>query len=152
MPAYGKGGGLIENDLLRWIVAAAVLVGVVALVVRNNRAYSHYDPARGLLLSSSPKECIRRATAHMAEQGYSVAHAGDTTATYTRPKKPDTATGIFLLLFGLIPGLLYFGLFRGTATSTLVAVPDDDDETRLIFSGDDVTAQRELFRWAHENL
>ncbi len=68
----------------------------------------------------------------------------------SRPK-PNTDIGILLLLLGLIPGLLYFGLFRRTLTSTVLASPIKDG-THLIFSGDDAKAQRELFDWACENL
>lgn len=139
------------EDVLRIIVVVAILAGVAMLVVRNNRAYYRDDPSQGVLVNQGPAECVEMATFHMVRAGYSVAYAGETTATYTRPKKPNTDIGILLLLLGLIPGLLYFGLFRGTLTTTLVASRIKDG-THLIFSGDDAEAQRELFMWACEKL
>ncbi len=132
-------------------MAIAVLAGVIMLVSRSNQAYYRSDPSQGVLVSYSPSECIEMATAHMARAGYSIAHVGQSSATYTRPKKPNTDIGILLLLLGIIPGLLYFGLFRGTLTSTVLASPIKNG-THLIFSRDDVKAQRELFDWACENL
>lgn len=146
-----KEEGLIENDAWRVIAFLALVAGAAVLVVRNNRAYRRVDPGLSLVVLRKPRECIQAATAHMAQKGYSVAHVGDTSATYTRARKPNTGVGVLLLLLGLIPGLLYFGLFKGTARSTLVATPDDD-RTRLIFSGDDAEAQLELYRWAKEDL
>ncbi len=133
------------------VVVVAVFAGITMLVLRSNQAYYSGDPRQGVLVSYSPSECIEMATAHRAQAGYSIAHLGQRSATYTRPKKPNTDIGILLLLLGLIPGLLYFGLFRGTLTSTVLASPIKDG-THLIFSGDDAKAQRELFDWACENL
>ncbi len=138
------------EDFFSLVVVVAVFAGITMLVLRIN-PYYRGDPRQGVLVSYSPSECIEMATAHMARAGYSIAYVGQRSATYTRPKKPNTDIGILLLLLGIIPGLLYFGLFRGTLTSTVFASPIKDG-THLIFSGDDDKAQRELFDWACENL
>jgi hypothetical protein len=50
---------------------------------------------------------------------------------------------------GIIPGLLYYGLFKGTATTTIVATSGPAG-TQLAISGDDSTAHLTLYRWAQQ--
>ncbi len=138
---------MIENEALRAIAMVTLVVGVAVLVVRNNRAYRREQPRTDFVVVRPPAECIEGATAYMARMGYAVAHVGGKTATFVRPKKPDTGVGVVLLLLGLIPGLLYFGLFGGTYTTTLVAVPEGRG-ARLLLSGDDPDGRKDLYGWA----
>ena len=104
-----------------------------------------------LYLDQSPQESIDAVTGYLTQKGYAIAFKGDTIATFTKPKKADTGLGCFLLLLGLIPGLLYFGLFKGTNTTTVAAMRDRD-RTHLTITSDDVSTQRDLIRWLREHL
>lgn len=110
-------------------------------------------PARvsGIAVGSHPAAAVDRVTARMAERGFAVVHKGRDTATFSRPRKPNTDVGILLLLLGVVPGLLYFGLFRGTRTVSVVAVREGSG-ARLVASGDDAAARRDLERWAAKNM
>lgn len=122
-------------------LAVGVLVGVAVYMRTGSRARQ-----ASLLLAGSPKEAVDLVMAHMAHEGFVVAHRGETGATFTRPKKPKTDTGCLLLLLGIIPGLLYFGLFKGVYTTSVVA-SSEGDGTRLVVSGDDYYAYDRLARW-----
>jgi hypothetical protein len=54
--------------------------------------------------------------------------------------------GLLLLLLGIIPGLLYFGLYKGVYTISLAATPEKGG-TRLVVSGDDRTGRQVLAQW-----
>lgn len=133
----------MENvaGLIIMVLAVGFLVGVAVYMRTGSR--THQD---SLFVSISPQESIERISAEMVQGGYAVAHRGEMTATFTRPKKPKTDTGCLLLLLGIIPGLLYFGLFKGTYTTSVVAVRESSG-TRLVISGDDYHARQRLSRW-----
>ncbi len=135
----------MENvgGLIVMIAAVGILVGVAVYMRSGSRARQ-----TSLLVPHSPKEAVERAVVDMVQGGFTVAHKGETSATFTRPKKPKTDTGCLFLLLGIIPGLLYFGLFRGTYSTSVVAW-DDEHGSRLELSGDDERAYGRLADWAH---
>lgn len=98
-----------------------------------------------------PPDPLRSVVAYMVGRGFAIAYRDEGTATFTRPKKPSTDIGCLLLLLGIVPGLLYFGLFRGTQTTTLAAVPSEIC-TQLLVSGDDYRGRRELADWIRRTL
>lgn len=107
--------------------------------------------ASGIAVGLHPGAAVDRVTARMAEHGFVVLHKGKDSATFSRPKRANTGVGCLLLLLGLVPGLLYFGLFRGTRTVSVVAVREGSG-ARLVTSGDDAAARRDLERWASKNM
>jgi hypothetical protein len=135
--------------------SALPVILAIALVVfaLYRRSVDTSRPGQGpLFLNCSPIECIDAVTGFLVQRGFAIAYRSDTAATFTRPKKADTELGCILLLLGLIPGLLYFGLFKGTLTTTVTALRSDTRTTQLVFSGDDLRTQAELTRWTRENL
>jgi hypothetical protein len=102
------------------LIVLLLIVGVV--VVLGLRARSAENVRAGLLLAHPPAECIDAVMGYMVQRGFAVTYRGDTTATFTRPKKPNMDIGCLLLLLGLVPGLLYFGLYKGTLTTTVTAL------------------------------
>jgi hypothetical protein len=87
----------------------------------------------------------------MVQQGFAISHRNDTSATFTRRKPANTDIGCLLLLLGIVPGLLYFGLFKGTWTTTVFATTGPA-ETQLMISGDDRRAQTSLHRWVRAEM
>jgi hypothetical protein len=105
------------GPVLGGLLVLLLIVGVV--VILGLRARSAENVRAGLLLAHPPAEGIDAVTGYMVQRGFAITYRGDTTATFTRPKKPNMDIGCLLLLLGLVPGLLYFGLFKGTLTTTL---------------------------------
>lgn len=132
------------------IVGALALVALLAyaMVWWDGKRRSREGPG-GLAVAASPAEAVDAATAYMVQNGYAISHKGDTSATFTRPKKPNNDIGCLLLLLGVLPGLLYFGLSQGVYTTTIVATREPG-ETRLVLSGDDAKAHRDLSRWTQD--
>ena len=98
----------------------------------------------------SPDKAVVEATPYMVMRGYTVSYKGETSATFVREQKPSNDIGCLLLLFGIVPGLLYYGLFRRTPSTSVVAVSGPAG-TQLTFSGDDATARCDLVEWSKEH-
>ena len=126
-----------------------LIVGVVVILgLRHRRQHRAEDDRPGLVLAHPPTECIEAVTGYMVRRGFAITYHGDTTATFTRPKKPNTNLGCLLLGLGVIPGLLYyFGPFKGTLTTTVTAQRAEAG-THLMVSGDDEPTQDDVIRWA----
>jgi hypothetical protein len=134
----------VEPSLFVFLVV--LVVGAAVLARRQKR-----PDTSNLFVKEQPATSINRVVTRMAQSGYVIAYRDSTTATFTRPKKPDLDIAVLLLLLGIIPGLLYIGLYRGTATTTVVAV-EGNDATQLLLSGDDYRVQAELVRWFRDAL
>lgn len=124
-----------------------LLLVVGALVLARTRRKPDTDH---LYVYGTPVQSLKVVLQHMVQNGYTVAYRDDTMATFTRSKKPDLDIAVLLLILGIVPGLLYLGLHKGTATTTVMPV-EDDGVTRLVLSGDDHNAQWDLTRWAKSN-
>jgi len=135
------------GEAATYIIIFLFLGGFVALI----RYAFREDPPDPLMVSGAPAATVDATAGFMTSRGFAISHQGETSATFTRPKKPSMETGILLLLLGIIPGLLYFGLFRGTQTTTVLAMAGPAGTT-LTLSGDDTKARGDLTRWARESL
>lgn len=140
-------GGNVEGAFLI-VLFVGLLVGL-AVYARSGRGPNTARQPR--YFAESPRECVEEATAYMVGNGFAVAQQSSATVTFTRPKKPSTDIGCLLLLLGIIPGLLYFGLFKGTYTTTLVARRGNVG-TEMVVSGDDARGHRQLTEWARNAL
>jgi hypothetical protein len=134
----GQGG---TNDLL----IGLFLIGIIVVLVITSRRRAEQEQ-RSLEVGVSPEEAIDVVTTHMVRNGFAIAYRGDTSVTFTRPKRANADIGCLLLLLGIIPGLLYFGLFKGTQTTTVIAT-HNQGRTELALSGDDRDARRDLAVW-----
>jgi hypothetical protein len=104
-----------------------------------------------IAVDDSPSQAVDAVVSYMVLQGFAISHRDDTSATFTRTKGPNTDIGCLLLLLGIVPGLLYFGLFKGTWTTTVLATTGAAG-TQLMISGDDRRAQTSLRRWARAEI
>jgi len=135
----GDGG-----NLLLFII---VIVLIVAVLVSRPRS----KDTGAIAVETSPAEAVNEAVSYMVTQGFVLSHKSETSATFSRPQTPRADIGCLLLLLGIIPGLLYFGLFRGTRHTSVIATSGPAG-TQLVISGDDPTARVSLHRWAREAL
>lgn len=120
-----------------------LIVGAMVLARRRRKPDTNH-----LYVSGTPAKILKVVIQRMVQNGFNVAYRDDTMATFTRPKKPDLDIAVLLLILGIVPGLLYLGLYKGTATTTVMPV-DDNGVTRLVLSGDDYNAQWDIARWAN---
>jgi hypothetical protein len=104
-----------------------------------------------IAVDDSPSEAVDAVVSYMVLQGFAISHRDDTSATFTRGKPPSTDIGCLLLLLGIVPGLLYFGLYKGTWTTTVLATTGPAG-TQLMISGDDRRAQTSLHRWVRAEM
>ena len=132
------------------VVMVVLVVGLVVFAVVNRSRHANSNTG-ALAVDASPQDAINGATTYMVSRGFALSHKSDNSATFTRPKKPNNDIGCLLLLLGIIPGLLYFGLFKGTATTTVLAT-NGPAGTQLVISGDDANAGYTLRDWAKDTL
>jgi hypothetical protein len=125
-----------------------VVLIVGAAILARRRPSLNTSP---IYADRPPGECIDRIAVFMAGCGFAIVHRSENSITFTRPKRPDTDLGCFLLLLGLIPGLLYFGLYKGTQTVGVYA-SSTGGKTALTLTGDDRNARYDLRGWASKNL
>jgi hypothetical protein len=99
-----------------------------------------------IAVDDSPSQAVDAVVSYMVQQGFALSHRDDTSATFTRAMRANTDIGCLLLLLGIVPGLLYFGLFKGTGTTTVLATTGPAG-TQLMISGDDRKARTNLHWW-----
>jgi hypothetical protein len=127
------------------VLVVIVVVLVVVLASRNRQ-----QPPGAADVGLSPDKAVEQATSYMVMRGYTVAYKGETSATFAREQKPSNDIGCLLLLLGIVPGLLYYGLFRRTLSTSVVAVSGPAG-TQLTFSGDDAAARYDLAEWSKDH-
>jgi hypothetical protein len=90
----------------------------------ENGPVERYRDSVGVALP--PGECLDRAEEFLAGRGFAVEHRDARTLAVSRGAYPDPWVGLLLLLLFVVPGVAYFALApRRTATTTVLAVPDD---------------------------
>ncbi len=99
----------------------------------------------------TPEEAIDEVTQYMVRQGFTISYRGETTVSFSRQTGPNILLGILLLLFFILPGILYLILAGRTRSATAVAT-EGPAGTQLIVSGNDREACRDLRRWASVNV
>ena len=124
-------------------------VAALALASRSRREGSGQIAAR-----ESPDAATEQAVSYMVSLGFVLSQKTDTSATFSRRKRPNTDVGILLLLLGIVPGALYFLLAGGERRTTMLAVPAGVGRgaALLTVSGDDPDARKLLYAWAEGEL
>lgn len=128
-----------------------LLIVIIVVGVMFYRAYHTPPFTNTWTVPQPPSEVIAGAVAKMAARGHTVNSSSDAMVSFTRTQRADQATGCFLLLLGIIPGLLYFGMFRRTMTTT-ISVIGREGETLIVLSGDDIRGRKALVRWIEGTL
>lgn len=105
-----------------------------------------------VLVALDASDALDAATMHMIsrETGYSVEARSENTVTFLRHEGPSAFLGCVLLLFFLVPGILYLVLAGNDLRTTAWVSPNlTTGGCRLLIGGDDPVGQRELRSWAH---
>lgn len=100
----------------------------------------------GVVVSASPEVVLDQATEYMTRTGYGIQSRTGNTATFARDEGADSCLGCFLMLFLLVPGILYLLLANKTLRLTVAAFSHEGG-SRVVIGGDDVSAKNALTDW-----
>lgn len=133
------------------LVAIIVLMAVVARL--GHAPSSSREGVPSHVLEIRPDAALGRITSHLlqAPKNFTLVYKDATIATFTRRKGPNTDIAIVLLILGIVPGLLYIGLYRGTQMTNVMAEPAEDGCV-VYLSGDDKKARHDIARWIKREL
>lgn len=95
---------------------------------------------------------MNRAIEAMLRSGYALQGRTQTSATFTRKDSPSFFLGCLLMLFLIVPGVLYLIFGGSEATVTMAAYPApkgySQEGTRVVIGGDKQHATFGLRDWA----
>ncbi len=157
----GRGWALIVLPVL-WVVSAVaeapegltgvigfgffvvLLAPVVRRVMRGN-PIQRPDTNAGTF-DAKPDEILSGLMAHMTSRGYSLDSGFGTTVKFSHRIPPNPLVGLFLLLLGIIPGILYF-MLAGSSMHCGATAFRTDEGTRITINGPDIEGMREITRY-----
>jgi len=105
----------------------------------------------GIELALLPATVLDRVVEEMVRTGHSLEHRTNDSASFVREEGADSCLGCLLMLFFLLPGLLYLLLARSTKRTSVVAYSlqvGGSAGTRLVIGGDDYATVNGLAVWA----
>lgn len=113
----------------------------------SSAAYERMVWERGVLVTdTAPAQVLDLAASHMVGRGYAIESRQPNSLTFSHREEPNVPLGCFLLLLGLVPGVLYFLLAGGDRRTTLLAT-EEGEGCRVYVSGDAGRGQQELREW-----
>lgn len=121
-----------------------LLAPVVRRVIRGNPV-QRPDPNAGTF-DATPDEILSGLMAHMTSHGFSVDSGFGTTVNFSYRVPPNPLVGLFLLLLGIIPGILYF-MLAGSSMHCGATAFRTDEGTRITINGPDIEGMREMTRY-----
>lgn len=129
-----------------WTDVKRSTVGIVdRFVARHDAAVREKEV--GIEVPLSRSEALDRAVEFMTRSGHALESRTGNSLTFVRRQKPSAQTGIVLLLFFVLPGILYLLLGGKTVRATIAAFPNDGG-SRTVIGGDDAKAVARLTDWA----
>jgi Short C-terminal domain len=90
----------------------------------------------GNLVGLTPQEALDRAVAYMTQEGASVTGRTENSVTFTYHKGPNAIYLIILLLFLLLPGILYW-MVASRDTNFTITATSAEGGCRLLIGGED---------------
>jgi hypothetical protein len=103
--------------------------------------------AQGVVITDmTPAQVLEQAATHMATRGFAIESRLANTVNFSFREGPNVILGCVLLLFGILPGLLYFLLAGGDRRTTLL-VNEEGEGSRVYVSGDRGVPLDELRNW-----
>ncbi len=139
--SLGAGAPDSFMGLLSLILLIVLTVFVVRKLPRGNPV-QRPDPNAGIFVAT-PDEILSGLMAHMTSRGYSLDSGFGTTVKFSHRIPPNPLVGIFLLLLGIIPGVLYF-LLAGSTMHCGATAYRTDEGTRVTVNGPDIEGMREI--------
>jgi hypothetical protein len=110
-------------------------------------AYEQMVWGQGVVVTDTkPHQLLEQAALYMADRGFIIEQRLGNIINFAFHKGPEMFLGCFLLLLGLVPGLLYFLLAGGDRRATLL-VSEGGEGSRVYVSGDKGAPLDELRNW-----
>jgi hypothetical protein len=97
----------------------------------------------------TPSEALNSATAHMLREGFSLESRTEMSATFSKHEGPEPFLGCILLLFFIIPGLIYL-LMGGSDQRVTLFLRPEGEWSRVVLGGDSGRGRLALQMWAEE--
>jgi len=101
---------------------------------------------RGPLIPLGTQEALNSASSHMTRKGFTIASRSDASVTFSNRREPSSGIGCFLLLLGILPGVVYLALAGRQVRSTLVVIPEGA-YCRAQIGGESDSGYRHLRKW-----
>lgn len=122
---------------------------ITALPARLKGFHASYKRERevGIEIRLLPGDALDRAVEDATRAGYVLESRSKNALTFVRREKPNSFVALFLLLFFLLPGILYLMFGSRVVRATLAAFPNGEG-SRLVIGGDDSFMVRRLTEWA----
>ncbi len=102
----------------------------------------------GIEVALSPRAVLDRAVEAATRAGHVLEARSENSLTFVRRDKPSSWIAIFLLLFFLLPGILYLLFGSRTLRATFAAFAGEDGGSRIVVGGDDGYTVSRLTDWA----
>ena len=113
----------------------------------EGRPYEQLVWGQGVpVTDTAPAQVLDLAASYMVSRGYAIESRQANSLTFSHREEPNFPLGCFLLLLGLVPGVLYFLLAGGDRRTTLLAT-EEGEGCRVYVSGDAGRGQQELRDW-----
>jgi hypothetical protein len=110
-------------------------------------AYEQMVWGQGVVVTDTkPAQLLDQASTYMASRGFIIEQRLGNTMNFSFHEGPNAFLGCFLLLLGLVPGILYFVLAEGDLRVTLL-VNEEGEGARVYVSGDGGAPLAELRSW-----
>ena len=113
--------------------------------VAEARATREREQRTGIEVAASPQMVLDAAVEMMTREGWAAQHRSETTVSFARDEGADAGVGCLLLLFFLVPGILYFALANKTVRMTIAAYPHEGG-SRVVAGGDHQLITGDLVR------
>jgi hypothetical protein len=104
--------------LLFWLAVAA---GLIYWAVYNGRSGSI-----GTVANRSPRDVVLAAVHNFTSRGWITTTQSEQSVTFSKSQTPSCLVTFFLLIFGIIPGLLYWIAAKRTLTVSVMARPANE--------------------------
>jgi hypothetical protein len=109
-----------------------------------------YEANWSAVVPLTPPEALDSASAFMVSKGFVLESRTENSANFGNREEPNAALGCFLLLFLIIPGVIYLLMGGSDQHTTLLLVPEEGG-SRVLLGGDSARG-RQALRWWAENL
>jgi len=106
-----------------------------------------YETTWSAVVPLTLPEALDSASAFMVSQGFSLESRAVTSATFGNYEEPNAALGCFLLLFLIVPGVIYLLMGGSDQHTTLLLVPEEEG-SRVVLGGDSARGRQALRWWA----
>lgn len=116
--------------------------------LRASYAAANRERNAGIEVALSPRAVLDRAVEAATRAGHVLEARSENSLTFVRREKPSSWAAIFLLLFFLLPGILYLMFGSKLVRATFAVFPGEGGGSRMVIGGDDGYMVARLTDWA----